>query len=155
MFKLYPGWQLYWWWKPEQTTRLPQVIDTLYRITLYRVHLDMSVIQTQNVSSDRHWLHHRNLLYHVHLLQITFIWRRNMIMFYRSLAYFRDRLFYWPSCPWSYGSWIYNYLCNQCLSPFMLRVRISIRVRCTTLCDKVCQSFIICLCKTYMDVLPK
>jgi len=21
---------------------------------------------------------------------------------------------------WSYGSWIYNYLCNQCLSPLML-----------------------------------
>ena len=37
--------------------------------------------------------------------------------------------------PWSYGSWIYNYLCNQCLSPLMF----SIRARCTTLCDKVCQ----------------
>ena len=36
---------------------------------------------------------------------------------------------------WSYGSWIYNYLCNQCLLPLMLRVRISIRARCTTLCD--------------------
>ena len=39
----------------------------------------------------------------------------------------------------SYGSWIYNYLCNQCLSPLMMRVRISIRARCTTLYDKVCQ----------------
>jgi len=39
-----------------------------------------------------------------------------------------------PSWPWSYGSWIYNYLCNQCLSPLMLWVWISIRVRCTTLC---------------------
>jgi len=38
-----------------------------------------------------------------------------------------------------YGSWIYNYLCNQCLSPLMFWVRISIRTRCTTLCDKVCQ----------------
>ena len=44
-----------------------------------------------------------------------------------------------PSWSWSYGSWIYNYLCNQCLSPLMLWVRISIRARCTTLCDKVCQ----------------
>jgi len=43
------------------------------------------------------------------------------------------------SWPWSYGSWIYNYLCNQCLSPLMLWVRILIRERCTTLCDKVCQ----------------
>ena len=43
------------------------------------------------------------------------------------------------SWPWSYGSWIYDYLCNQCLSPLMLWVRILIRARCTTLCDKVCQ----------------
>ena len=43
-----------------------------------------------------------------------------------------------PSWPWSYGSWIYNYLCNQCLSPLMLWVRISNRARGTTLCDKVC-----------------
>jgi hypothetical protein len=28
---------------------------------------------------------------------------------------------------------------DQCLSPLMLWVRISIRARCTTLCDKVCQ----------------
>jgi hypothetical protein len=44
-----------------------------------------------------------------------------------------------PSWPWSYGSWIYNYLCNQCLSPLMLWVRFSIRARCTSLCDKVYQ----------------
>jgi hypothetical protein len=41
--------------------------------------------------------------------------------------------------PWSYGSWIYNYLRNHCLSPLMLWIRISIRARCTTLCDKICQ----------------
>ena len=43
------------------------------------------------------------------------------------------------SWPWSHGSWIYNYLCNQCISPLMLLVRIPIRTSCTTLCDKVCQ----------------
>ena len=39
------------------------------------------------------------------------------------------------------GSWIYNYLCNQCLSPLTLWVRIPLRrgVLVTTLCDKVCQ----------------
>ena len=46
-----------------------------------------------------------------------------------------------PSWPWSYGSWIYNYQCSRCLSPLMLWIRISIRARCTTLCDKVCQWF--------------
>jgi hypothetical protein len=44
-----------------------------------------------------------------------------------------------PLWPWSYDSWIYNYLLNQCISPLVLWVRISIRTRCTTLCDKVCQ----------------
>jgi hypothetical protein len=32
---------------------------------------------------------------------------------------------------WSYGSWIYNYLCNQCLSPLKLWVRIPLMARCT------------------------
>ena len=43
----------------------------------------------------------------------------------------------WASWPLSHGSWNYNYLCNQYLSLLMLWVRISIRTRCTTLCDKV------------------
>ena len=42
---------------------------------------------------------------------------------------------------WSYGSWIYSYLCNQCLSPLELWVRIPIKrgVIETTLCHKACQ----------------
>ena len=32
---------------------------------------------------------------------------------------------------WSYGSWIYNYLCNQCLSPLKLWVWTPFMVRCT------------------------
>ena len=43
------------------------------------------------------------------------------------------------SWSWFYGSWSYNYICNKCPSPLMLWVRIPIRARCTTLCDKVCQ----------------
>jgi hypothetical protein len=47
--------------------------------------------------------------------------------------------FWVSSWPWSYGSWIYNYLCNQCLSPvtpLTLWVRIKLRrgVLDTTLC---------------------
>ena len=40
---------------------------------------------------------------------------------------------------WTYGSWIFNYLCNQCLSPLMLRVRTPLRrgVLNTILCDTV------------------
>ena len=28
-----------------------------------------------------------------------------------------------PSWSWSYGSWVYNYLCNQCLSPLKFMAR--------------------------------
>jgi hypothetical protein len=42
---------------------------------------------------------------------------------------------------WSYGSWIYNYRCNQCISTLTLRVLMPLRegVLDTTLCDKVSQ----------------
>jgi hypothetical protein len=36
-----------------------------------------------------------------------------------------------PSWSWSYDSWIYNYLCNQCLSPLKLWVRTPFMARCT------------------------
>ena len=35
-----------------------------------------------------------------------------------------------PSWSWSYGSWIYNYLWHQCLSPLTLWVRILLMGRC-------------------------
>jgi len=35
------------------------------------------------------------------------------------------------SWPWSYGNWIYNYLCNQFLSPLKLWVRTLFMARCT------------------------
>ena len=41
----------------------------------------------------------------------------------------------------SYSSWIYNYLCNQCISPITLWVWTPLRwgVLDTMLCDKICQ----------------
>jgi len=53
------------------------------------------------------------------------------------ISYFNKGL----SWSWLYGSWIYNYLCNQCLSPLTLWVRTPLRrdILATTLCDKVCQ----------------
>ena len=46
-----------------------------------------------------------------------------------------------PSWSLFYGSWIYNYMCNQCLSPLKLWVQIPLRrgVLDTPLCDQVCQ----------------
>jgi hypothetical protein len=48
-------------------------------------------------------------------------------------------VFQGPSWPWSYGNWIYTYVCNQYVSPLTRLVRILTRAWCTTLCDKVCQ----------------
>jgi hypothetical protein len=38
---------------------------------------------------------------------------------------------------WSYRSWVFNYLCSQCLSPLVVSSWCSVLD--TTLCDKVCQ----------------
>jgi len=62
-----------------------------------------------------------------------------LVVFVLSTIFVLHFIYMGTSWPWSYSSWIYNYLCNQCLSPLMLWVWIAIRARCTTLCNKVCQ----------------
>ena len=41
----------------RRTPKCPKVSDKLYNIILYRAHLAISGIRTDNVNDDRHWLH--------------------------------------------------------------------------------------------------
>jgi hypothetical protein len=60
---------------------------------------------------------------------LDYIWTiiRYNTLKYPFLSYFKSG----PSWSWSYGSWIYNYRCNQCLSPVTLWVLIPLKAKCT------------------------
>ena len=58
---------------------------------------------------------------------------------------------------WSYRSWIYNYLCNQCISPLTFFFNLISAHDDTTLCDKLCLChkwpWICSTCRKHLQVL--
>jgi hypothetical protein len=77
------------------------------------------------------------LLNQMVILKLTIYWRMNHWWVCILLSYCKQG----PSWLWLYGSWLYTYLWNQCLSPLTLWFQTALRrgVLDTALCDKVCQ----------------
>jgi len=59
---------------------------------------------------------------------MTFAWLQLSVLFHSLIDDKTNEELLWS---WSYGSWIYNYLCNHCQSPLTLWVRIPLMARCT------------------------
>jgi len=54
---------------------------------------------------------------------------RELVIYKREEIVFLNK---GPSLSWSYCSWIYDYLCHQCLSPLTLWVRIPFVSKCAS-----------------------
>ena len=67
-----------------------------------------------------HWYFSSNL-------SVTHVQSCEKNILFILLFHSKIKAVYSSSWSWSYGSWIYNYLCNQCLSPLTLWVWIPLR----------------------------
>ena len=68
--------------------------------------------------------------------------KKHLYCFIYFSAFYRVRVHIHTTWSWAYGCWIYNYLCNQRLSPLKLWIQIPLMVRCTRyniMWYKVCQ----------------
>ena len=87
---------------------------------------------------------HNVFFYHVGESTFRSSWyaiHSKTIQIYILIVNWIVRIVQGPSWSCSYGTWIDNYLCNQCLSPLTLWIRIPLRrgVLYIAICDKVCQ----------------
>jgi hypothetical protein len=96
----------------------------LLECRIYTTNVEMALrltLGTLQIQSE-HWFCQRQLSHYTQSRTLFYLWRSREwltlssvleIVHYYDVCPFTI-FFSWPS--WSYGSWIYNYLCNQCLS---------------------------------------
>ena len=112
---------------------------------LYHV-IEKQTLVSFNISSPSTWFFHCILTVNLNLCTCIYVDSKDALIKICDYAYVSASCYHHLRKKNQfhknvYCSWIYNYLCNQCLSPLTLWVRIPLRrgVLDTTLCDKVCQ----------------
>ena len=105
---------------------------TSHRISLLRLCLRCDIAIGNSYSQNQSTILYRQ--------QVLENWFNGFLLILVTFVQIYYILYRGPSWSWLYGGWIYNYLCNQCISLLKLWVWISWRgVLYTTLCDEVCQ----------------
>jgi hypothetical protein len=95
-----------------------------YHLCLVFVCLGVSFMSCICTKSEEEWRYWQDFV-------VYYIWNKENNDFPRHfiihLLFIRH--FQCPSWPWSCSSWMHNHLCNQCISPLKLGVRILLMAR--------------------------
>ena len=104
---------------------------TSYQKLLWASYRNNMVFPFQVIHKGCHLYKYKyvNLFFICHIFQCITWWRHVIEQNY--IIHVLDCWFHSVQGPWTYGSWIYDYLCNQCISPLKLWIRTPFMAMCT------------------------